>query len=55
MNKKQLDQVLLLEQVKNLCQSPTNLTCQKRNDKILEVVLLMGYLGLRVSEAINFT
>ncbi|WNE40715.1 MAG: Tyrosine recombinase XerD [Mycoplasmataceae bacterium] len=54
-NKNQLEQVLSLEQIRNLCQSPTNLNCLKRNDKLLETVLLMDYLGLRVSEAINFT
>ena len=53
--KKQLDQVLSLSQIQSLCQTPTNLHCLQRNDKLLETVLLMAYLGLRVSEAINFT
>lgn len=55
MNKRQLEQVLSFQQIQTLCQSPTNLHCLKRQDKLLETVLLMGYLGLRVSEAINFT
>jgi site-specific recombinase XerD len=53
--KKQLDQVLSYQQLQVLVQTPTNLHCLQRNDKLLEVVLLMAYLGLRVSEAINFT
>ena len=35
--------------------TPSNLYCSQRNDKLLETVLLMAYLGLRVSEAINFS
>lgn len=53
--KKQTEQVLTLSQLATLCQTPSHLTLPKRNDKVKEVVLLMGYLGLRVSEAINFT
>lgn len=53
--KKQLDQVLNFAQIQTLCLSPTSLHLEKRHDKLLETVLLMGYLGLRVSEAINFT
>jgi len=49
------EQVLNLTQIKALCSPPTNLHCLQRHDKLLETVLLMGYLGLRVSEAINFT
>ena len=55
MTKKQLEQVLNLAQIKALCLPPSNLHCQQRHDKLLETVLLMGYLGLRVSEAIKFT
>jgi len=55
MIKKQLDQVLNLSQIQALCLPPTNLHLLQRHDKLLETVLLMGYLGLRVSEAINFT
>ena len=53
--KKQLDQVLNLTQIQALCLPPSNLHLLQRHDKLLETVLLMGYLGLRVSEAINFT
>lgn len=55
MNKKQLDQVLSLNQIQVLCLPPTSLYLPQRHDKLLESVLLMGYLGLRVSESINFT
>lgn len=55
MTKKQLDQVLNLAQIKALCLTPTSLHLEQRHDKLLETVLLMAYLGLRVSEAINFT
>jgi len=53
--KKQLDQVLNFTQIQALCLPPPNLHLPQRHDKLLETVLLMGYLGLRVSEAINFT
>ena len=53
--KKQLDQVLNFSQIQALCLPPTSLHLLHRHDKLLETVLLMGYLGLRVSEAINFT
>jgi hypothetical protein len=53
--KKVQEQVLNLAQIKALCITPSNLHCQQRHDKLLETVLLMAYLGLRVSEAINFT
>ena len=49
------ENVLTLSQLATLCQTPSHLTLPKRNDKVKEVVLLMGFLGLRVSEAINFT
>ena len=55
MTKKQLDQVLNFTQIQALCLPPSNLHLPQRHDKLLETVLLMGYLGLRVSEAINFT
>ena len=52
--KKQTEQVLTLAQLTALCLTPQP-ALPKRHDKLLEVVLLMAYLGLRVSEAINFT
>jgi len=55
MIKKQLDQVLNFTQIQALCLPPPHLHLPQRHDKLLETVLLMGYLGLRVSEAINFT
>lgn len=55
MNKKQTEPVLNFTQIQALAITPTNLHCLQRHDKLLETVLLMGYLGLRVSEAINFT
>jgi hypothetical protein len=54
-HKRTQENVLTLSQLATLCQTPSYLTLPKRNDKVKEVVLLMGYLGLRVSEAINFT
>jgi hypothetical protein len=53
--KKQTEQVLTLSQLSTLCQTPSHLTLPKRQDKVKEVILLMGFLGLRVSEAINFS
>lgn len=55
MTKRQLDQVLNFTQIQALCITPTNLHLLQRHDKLLETILLMAYLGLRVSEAINFT
>ena len=52
--KKQSQEVLTLSQLSTLCQTPSHLSLPKRTDKVKEVILLMGYLGLRVSEAINF-
>lgn len=49
------EQVLNLAQIKALCITPTSLHLEQRHDKLLETVLLMAYLGLRVSEAINFS
>jgi hypothetical protein len=54
-HKRTQENVLTLSQLSTLCQTPSHLTLPKRNDKVKEVVLLMGFLGLRVSEAINFT
>ena len=53
--KKVQENVLTLSQLSTLCQTPSHLTLPKRADKVKEVILLMAYLGLRVSEAINFT
>jgi hypothetical protein len=53
--KKQSQEVLTLSQLSTLCQTPSHLSLPKRTDKVKEVILLMAYLGLRVSEAINFT
>jgi len=54
-SKKTQEQVLTLAQLTALCQTPSSIHLPYRHDKLLECVLLMGYLGLRVSEAINFT
>jgi len=53
--KKTQEQVLTLTQLQVLCQPPSSIHLPYRHDKLLECVLLMGFLGLRVSEAINFT
>jgi hypothetical protein len=53
--KKQQEQILTFTELKALIQNPTNPSLPLRHDKLLECVLLMGYLGLRVSESINFT
>jgi len=52
--KRQQEQVLTLTQLQALCQTPSSIHLPLRHDKLLECVLLMGFLGLRVSEAINF-
>ncbi len=52
--KKQQEHVLTFPELQALCQPPSSPTLPTRHDKLLEVILLMGYLGLRVSEAINF-
>ena len=49
------EQVLTFTELQALCQIPGSPILPKKNDKLLECVLLMAYLGLRVSEAINFT
>lgn len=51
--KKQTEQVLTYAELTALCQTPPP-NLPTKHDKLLEVVLLMGFLGLRVSEAINF-
>ena len=48
------EQVLTFTELQALTQIPSNPSLPKKNDKLLECVLLMAYLGLRVSEAINF-
>jgi len=53
--KKQQEQILTFTELTALIQNPSNPNLPLRHDKLLECVLLMGYLGLRVSEAINFT
>ena len=53
--KKIQEQVLTFNELQALCQIPSNPFLPKKNDKLLECVLLMSFLGLRVSEAINFT
>lgn len=53
--KKTQEQVLTLTQLQVLCENPSSIHLPYRHDKLLECVLLMGFLGLRVSEAINFT
>lgn len=49
------EQVLTFTELTALCQNPSHPSLPKKHDKLLECVLLMGFLGLRVSEAINFT
>jgi site-specific recombinase XerD len=53
--KKQTEQVLTLTQLQALSEWPSSVHLPYRHDKLLECVLLMSFLGLRVSEAINFT
>jgi len=49
------EQVLTFNELQALTQIPSHPSLPKKNDKLLECILLMAYLGLRVSEAINFT
>ena len=49
------EQVLTFTELQALVQIPSNPSLPRKNDKLLECILLMAYLGLRVSEAINFT
>jgi integrase/recombinase XerD len=53
--KKQTEQVLTLTQLHALSVLPASIHLPFRHDKLLECVLLMSFLGLRVSEAISFT
>ena len=53
--KKVQEQVLTFNQLQALCQIPISPTLPYKHDKLLECVLLMSFLGLRVSEAINFS
>ncbi|CAJ0845791.1 4337_t:CDS:2 [Entrophospora sp. SA101] len=45
--KKTQEQVLSLAQLQALCQTPSSIHLPYRHDKLLECVLLMGFLGLR--------
>ena len=49
------ERVLTFTELQALTQIPSNPSLPKKNDKLLECVLLMAYLGLRVSEAIKFS
>jgi hypothetical protein len=49
------EKVLTFTELTALCQLPSHPSLPKKNDKLLECVILMCFLGLRVSEAINFT
>lgn len=49
------ENVLTFTELTALCQIPAHPALPKKNDKLLECVLLMAYLGLRVSEAIKFS
>jgi len=53
--KKTQEQVLTLTQLQALNVLPSSIHLPFRHDKLLECVLLMSFLGLRVSEAISFT
>ena len=53
--KKVQEQVLTFNELSALSQIPSHPTLPKKNDKLLECILLMAYLGLRVSEAIKFS
>jgi hypothetical protein len=53
--KKVQEKVLIFTELTALCQTPSHPTLPKKNDKLLECILLMAYLGLRVSEAIKFS
>lgn len=49
------ENVLTFNELSALCQIPSHPALPKKNDKLLETIILMSFLGLRVSEAINFT
>lgn len=53
--KKVQEQVLTFNELQAICQIPSHPSLPKKNDKLLECILLMSFLGLRVSESINFT
>ncbi|CAI2191419.1 3487_t:CDS:1 [Funneliformis geosporum] len=53
--KRTQEQVLTFTELSALGQIPSHPSLPKKNDKLLECILLMAYLGLRVSESINFT
>jgi len=49
------ERVLTFNELQALGQIPGHPTLPKKNDKLLETIILMSFLGLRVSESINFT
>ncbi|CAI2162048.1 11665_t:CDS:2 [Funneliformis geosporum] len=49
------ENVLTFTELSALSQIPSHPALPKKNDKLLECILLMAYLGLRVSEAIKFS
>jgi hypothetical protein len=49
------ENVLTFTELQFLTQTPAHPSLPKKNDKLLECIILMSFLGLRVSEAINFT
>ncbi|CAI2195873.1 6498_t:CDS:1, partial [Funneliformis geosporum] len=53
--KRTQEQVLTFTELSALGQIPSHPSLPKKNDKLLECILLMAYLGLRVSEAIKFS
>ena len=46
-HKRTQENVLTLSQLATLCQTPSSIHLPKRNDKVKEVVLLMGFPGLK--------
>lgn len=55
LQKRTNEHVLTFTELSALAQLPSHPSLPKKNDKLLECILLMAYLGLRVSESINFT
>jgi site-specific recombinase XerD len=51
---KLIDHVLNQEDLQHWVETPKSLFNKSKSDKMKEVIILMTYLGLRVSEAINF-
>lgn len=49
------ENVLTFNELQTLCQIPSHPSLPKKQDKLLESIILMSFLGLRVSESINFT